>query len=161
MMINDLIGKQGAADEVAGKLKSHTRNALKEKLIDVMHLKGDFAFLVDSTLITNLLSFNCILINCKTHFSLLQINHRCHRWRLERTRSLPRHSMHRLRPGKKKYNHIKLPKVCLSETIVWSVSKCNLINAHGFDMFINGHLLRLCSLLIFLLFFCSTRHGYF
>lgn len=31
-MINDIIGKQGAADEVAEKLKSHTRNALKEKL---------------------------------------------------------------------------------------------------------------------------------
>lgn len=129
MMINDLIGKQWAADEGAGKLKSHTRNALKEKLIDVMHLKCDFAFLVDSRI---LLSFNCILINCKTHFSLLQINRRCHRWRLERTRSSPKHSMHRLRPGKKKYNHIKLPKVCSKSPLSVAVSKCNLINAHGF-----------------------------
>lgn len=52
--------------------------------------------------------------------------------------------MHRLRPGKKKYNHIKLPKVCVFIVFVYVINKCNLINAwltvYIFDIFINEHL---------------------
>lgn len=74
-----------------------------------------------------LIAFWLILLN----FFHSQINRRCHHWLRALTRKLRNYCSPRLRPGRKKYKRMKLPKVsrCLSD------SKCNLINATTTKMF--------------------------